>query len=333
MISRCRTVFMLVVLLGLVGFGMPPAASAQSDIALGTSEYGASIGKSFAFAEGCEFRLGFKRLHDLIPDKVGDCLENEHIDPETGDTVQATSGGMLAFRPSSQRISFTDGYRTWLIGPNGLEQRLNTERFSWENTNPSSSGSSPSATSPTATSPPMRSATATPNTPPVNQPVRQPAEPSIDSRLLPAWSLLISTVTPDGTIRFGEAIRMMLEESGASIRLDALPSRTNGVYLKDSNLVAISSLVLRESRYVQATIIAHEVAHARQYTSGLYDWERNCIEMEVASFYTQAVIWGIHAFNLGYWPMSTTLERENTMLWKTMQDAEAVGLTDMEGIN
>lgn len=27
---------------------------------------------------------------------------------------------------------FTDGYRTWVNGPDGVERRLNSRRFSWE---------------------------------------------------------------------------------------------------------------------------------------------------------------------------------------------------------
>ena len=35
-------------------------------------------------------------------------------------------------RKADNWTAFTDGYRTWINGPNGLEQRLNTERFEWE---------------------------------------------------------------------------------------------------------------------------------------------------------------------------------------------------------
>ncbi len=76
--------------------------------------------------------LGFKTLQGLIGhETVGGCLENEHYNA-TGDSVQQTTGGLLVWRKADNWTAFTDGYRTWINGPNGLEQRLNTERFEWE---------------------------------------------------------------------------------------------------------------------------------------------------------------------------------------------------------
>ena len=86
---------------------------------------------SVAAAE-CQFVLGFMTIRDLIGhDIVGECLENEHHN-EIGDSVQQTTGGLLVWRKADNWTAFTDGYRTWIIGPNGLVQRLNTERFEWE---------------------------------------------------------------------------------------------------------------------------------------------------------------------------------------------------------
>lgn len=75
--------------------------------------------------------LGFKAIHDIIPDIVGDCLQNWHYN-SNGDYVQATTGGLLIRRKSDGWTAFTDGFRTWINGPHGLEERLNTQRFSWE---------------------------------------------------------------------------------------------------------------------------------------------------------------------------------------------------------
>ena len=80
----------------------------------------------------CEFRLGFKTLRDLIGHHiVGECLENEHYN-HIGDSNQHTTGGLMAWRKADNWTAFTDGYRTWVNGPYGLVQRLNTERFEWE---------------------------------------------------------------------------------------------------------------------------------------------------------------------------------------------------------
>ncbi len=86
---------------------------------------------SVAAAE-CQFVLGFATLRDLVGhDIVGECLENEHHN-EIGDSVQQSTGGLLVWRKTDNWTAFTDGYRTWINGPNGLVQRLNTERFEWE---------------------------------------------------------------------------------------------------------------------------------------------------------------------------------------------------------
>ena len=86
---------------------------------------------SVAAAE-CQFVLGFATLRDLIGhDIVGECLENEHHGAN-GDALQQTTGGLLVWRKADNWTAFTDGYRTWINGPNGLVQRLNTERFAWE---------------------------------------------------------------------------------------------------------------------------------------------------------------------------------------------------------
>jgi hypothetical protein len=90
------------------------------------------VGASSVSAAECQFVLGFETLRDLIGhDIVGDCLENEHYNA-IGDSVQQTTGGHMAWRKADNWTAFTDGYRTWVNGPDGLQQRLNTERFEWE---------------------------------------------------------------------------------------------------------------------------------------------------------------------------------------------------------
>ena len=85
-----------------------------------------------AVAADCEFVLGFKTLRDLIGHEiVGECLENEHFN-ESGDSTQATTSGLLVWRETDNHTAFTDGHHTWINGPNGLQKRLNSERFPWE---------------------------------------------------------------------------------------------------------------------------------------------------------------------------------------------------------
>ena len=95
------------------------------------------LGAPSVWAADCKFVLGFATLKALIdeaegPDKVGQCLENEHFNPENGDALQRTTGGLLVWRKADNWTAFTDGYRTWINGPYGLQMRLNTEHFDWE---------------------------------------------------------------------------------------------------------------------------------------------------------------------------------------------------------
>src|SRR5713226_9676200 len=85
-----------------------------------------------ARADSCQFVLGFATLHDLIPQTVGRCLEDEHHTPANGDGLQMTTGGLLVWRKADNFTAFTDGFRTWVNGPFGLKMRLNSQRLFWE---------------------------------------------------------------------------------------------------------------------------------------------------------------------------------------------------------
>ena len=83
-------------------------------------------------AADCQFVLGFATLRDIIGhDIVGECLESEHYGAN-GDSLQQTTGGLLVWRKADNWTAFTDGYRTWINGPYGLEQRFNIELLPWE---------------------------------------------------------------------------------------------------------------------------------------------------------------------------------------------------------
>ena len=79
----------------------------------------------------CHYQLGFAALHDSIPTIVGDCLDNEAY-AANGDSVQHTTGGLLVWRRADNWTAFTDGYHTWVGGPYGVQERLNSRRFPWE---------------------------------------------------------------------------------------------------------------------------------------------------------------------------------------------------------
>ncbi len=83
-------------------------------------------------AAACTFQLGFAALGAMIPQQVGVCQEDEGHNPANGDGLQHTSGGLLVWRKADNWTAFTDGYRTWINGPSGLVERLNTQRFPWD---------------------------------------------------------------------------------------------------------------------------------------------------------------------------------------------------------
>jgi hypothetical protein len=89
-------------------------------------------GVAAAAQTSCSFVLGFAALHDLLPDVVGDCVDNETHNPSNGDALQTTTRGLLVWRKSDNWTAFTDGTQSWVNGPLGLQQRSNDERLWWE---------------------------------------------------------------------------------------------------------------------------------------------------------------------------------------------------------
>jgi hypothetical protein len=85
-----------------------------------------------ARAQTCQFVLGFAALDSLIPQIAGPCLENEHHDAISGDALQTTTHGLFVWRKADDVTAFTDGFRTWVNGPFGLQVRLSSRRFVWE---------------------------------------------------------------------------------------------------------------------------------------------------------------------------------------------------------
>jgi heat shock protein HslJ len=70
-------------------------------------------------------------LHDLIPNVVGACSANQTYD-QAGNGYQQTANGLLMWRKADNWTAFTNGTRTWVNGPQGIQSRLPGERFAWE---------------------------------------------------------------------------------------------------------------------------------------------------------------------------------------------------------
>lgn len=82
-------------------------------------------------APTCRFQLGFAALQRLLPMVVGQCLDDARYSA-SGDAVQHATNGLLAWRKLDNWTAFTDGNHTWINGPNGVQERLNSQHFSWE---------------------------------------------------------------------------------------------------------------------------------------------------------------------------------------------------------
>ncbi|HEX2183943.1 MAG TPA: PQQ-dependent sugar dehydrogenase [Chloroflexota bacterium] len=80
---------------------------------------------------GCRYVLGFLALYQQIPQAMGPCVEDETPAPN-GDSLQRTANGLAVYRRADNWTAFTDGWQTWINGPNGVQRRLNSERFTWE---------------------------------------------------------------------------------------------------------------------------------------------------------------------------------------------------------
>jgi len=83
-------------------------------------------------AAQCEIRPRFRVLAEALPELIGNCVASEALNGETGDIEQPVDGGVLVLRSADNTPTFTDGWQTWVAGPNGIETRLNSERLAWE---------------------------------------------------------------------------------------------------------------------------------------------------------------------------------------------------------
>lgn len=77
----------------------------------------------------------FLSLTNQLAGVVGTALEKEHPNA-SGDMFQRTTGGLLVWSKAANRAYFTDGFVTWVIGPNGLQSRPNDQQFDWEKSPP-----------------------------------------------------------------------------------------------------------------------------------------------------------------------------------------------------
>jgi hypothetical protein len=108
-----------------VAVSVPAAPAPAPAPASAPAPLSAPVAPLPAGANGCTFQLGFATLRALVGGAAGSCLENERFNAANGNAEQQTTGGMFVWRKADNWTAFTDGYRTWLNGPQGLQVRLN----------------------------------------------------------------------------------------------------------------------------------------------------------------------------------------------------------------
>jgi phosphohistidine phosphatase SixA len=107
-----------------------PAAAAASPVAAAASP---AAEASPVAQVSCDFVFGFAALRDRLgPPIVGECTENQREVPGNLTAEQRTTKGIMIYRPQEGSTSFSDGSRTWIIGPRGLVERPANQRFEWE---------------------------------------------------------------------------------------------------------------------------------------------------------------------------------------------------------
>ena len=81
----------------------------------------------------CTISPPSQAISDLNPDIVGACIEDEHLNPETGLIEQRTSTGLHPLRPGDGLVSFANDTTIWLLGPDGpVSRALSDPPFAWE---------------------------------------------------------------------------------------------------------------------------------------------------------------------------------------------------------
>ncbi len=253
-------------------------------------------------APECQFVLGFKALRDLVGHEiVGECLENERHNA-SGDGVQQTTGGLLVWRKADNWTAFTDGYRTWINGPNGLQTRLNTQRFPWE------FDYAPGGVVATPTPPPAPAATPSPPPAPIPTPTLEPWQQAVDPDLLPALEALRTTAV-------GKVLYAWFRQTAPRVSFGVAPAGwTSRYYEPPRHEIVIDRALRNESAEVLAALIAWQTvvaynAQERGPQSQRWRTGADCLAEVVGAEQTTARWWSEKFGRRGLPTADTALER------------------------
>jgi len=82
-------------------------------------------------AQTPQFTMGFQSFASLVPNVVGQPLEDAAFDI-VGNATQATTSGLLVWHKLDNVVDFSNGSQTWVLADAGLMLRDNGERFQFE---------------------------------------------------------------------------------------------------------------------------------------------------------------------------------------------------------
>ncbi len=216
-----------------------------------------------AQAAPCTFILGFATLVQLVP-QAGGCLDNQAF-AANGDAQQHSSGGLLVWRKADNWTAFTDGYRTWVNGPNGIQARLNTERFSWEV--PATANSTPVVASASSSS----------------------GSTCLNGACFNADGSFLAFLQDISRTSLGKDL--LASTAGTTLRFTNVPAESLGDYRPASDLVEIASWLPGSGEFEAAAVLAHELTHARQGRAGKLAKGQQCYVDEVEAFTVSGQVW------------------------------------------
>ncbi|MGE5617648.1 MAG: hypothetical protein ACM3US_00130 [Sphingomonadaceae bacterium] len=201
-----------------------------------------------------EFRMGFAALASLISEVVGQPISDEQFNPQTGESSQLTTEGLMVWRKADNVTAFTDGHTTTLQGPFGLQQRPNDTLFAWER---------PAAL----------------------------VELPTTAHFTPDISIGVA-IQQLSTTPAGQELLTSATESGVLIAREFLPRGVLGAFIGEQNLAILSAQLDPTPSQVRAAVLAHELQHASDAASqGTPQTAAQCFDFEFRAFSRQAQVW------------------------------------------
>lgn len=201
-----------------------------------------------------EFRMGFATLASLLPNVVGLPIASEQFDPQTGESHQPTTRGLMVWRKADNVTAFTDGATTILLGPFGLQQRPNDTLFAWER---------PAAL--------------------IGLPTMVHFTPTVSVGV---------AVQQLSAVPAGQELLAAATANGVLITREFLPRGVLGAFFSEENVAILAAQLDPTPSQVRAAVLAHELQHASDAASlGEPQTEAQCFNFEFRAFSRQAQVW------------------------------------------